>query len=292
MKKIAIIGAGNIGNALGSVLKKNNHKVEFWDKDSSKVKDQRDLSEVVSGADFVFLCVPSWSIRDVSVEISNYIKVSTIIISLAKGIEKDTQKTMDVVLSESLPDGHQFAICVGPMMAEEILAGIFSVGVIVTPSDNVFKKINSLFEGSNLSFEHIEDFKGALLCSVLKNIYVMGVGILDGLKMGDNTKGWFVSDTIKEMSDIIDILGGDKDTVYGLAGLGDLITTGFSIHSRNRKVGYKVASGELCSLDSEGAVSLKLIMKILGDDFEKFPIIKKINDIIYNEKDPMSLLKM
>jgi len=277
--------------ALGTVLGKNtDNKVELWDKDTLKVEGQRQLSEVVSDAEFVFLCVPSWVNREVASEIAPHLRVSTIVVSLSKGIEKETLETMDFVLHETLPTGHQFALCLGPMMAEEISKDMFTVGVIATPSKSIFEKINSLFENSNLKFEHTEDVKGAALASILKSVYAIGVGLLDGFKLEDNAKGWFVTKALSEISEIIELLGGKKETAYDLAGVGDLVSTGFSTHSRNRKVGYKIASGELCSKDSEGAISLQYIVKLLKGNLEKLPLLNAIDKIINEDQDPKLIL--
>ncbi len=291
MKKIAIIGAGNIGSAIGGVLEKNkNLKVLYWDKDASKLKTEIQLSDVVSNADFLFLCVPSWAQREVVPDILLNLKASTGVISLSKGIEKETLKTMDVVLAEMLPSGHRFALCLGPMISEEIAKDIFTVGVLATEDKSFFNKIDSLFEYSNLKFEYSKDVRGSAIASVLKNIYTLGLGLLDGLSLGDNTKGWFVTKAISEISEIIELLEGKKETAFTLSGIGDLVTTGFSAHSRNRKVGYKIASGEVCSLDSEGVTSLDSVVKLLGENLEKFPILNILDKIINKNEDPKLIL--
>jgi len=299
MQKIAIIGAGEIGKALGGVFEKNTDLVEYWDKDVSKMPAEKELSEVVSDADFLFLCIPSWAVREALAAASESLKKEAIVVCLSKGIEKATKKTMEEVLKEfSCTDSHtgetcvfKFALLGGPMIAEEIAAGNFSAGVVASESEEVFEKIKPLFEGSNTKLEYSSDVYGVALCGVLKNIYTLLLGMVDGLGSTDNRKGYIAAKAVGEMSEIIEILGGKKETAFSVAGLGDLIATGFSECSHNFCTGCKIAKGEK-DATSEGTNSLSVVLGILGDRANEFPILVALDKTVNKKEDPKLVLEI
>ena len=179
MQKIAIIGAGDIGSAIGEVLEKNkNLEVSYWDKNRSKLKKETELSDIVSGADFLFLCVPSWAQRECLKNTKGILKNSAVVVSLAKGIES-SGRTMDKVLKEELEDKNNFAILAGPMIAEEIKKGMPTFGVLASSEKDVFEAVSKLFENSNIKLEYNSDVFGVALCGVLKNIYSLAIGIME-----------------------------------------------------------------------------------------------------------------
>jgi glycerol-3-phosphate dehydrogenase (NAD(P)+) len=287
MKKILIIGAGEIGKALGGIFEKNTgFLVEYWDKDSEKLSVKKEFSEVVSGVDFIFLCIPSWAVRDVLEKSLNFLKKDAVVTCLSKGIEKDSQKTMSEVLAELLPKGQNFALLGGPMIAEEIAEGKFSAGVVASEKEEVFEKIKPLFENSNTKVEYSKDVYGVALCGVLKNIYALLLGMADGLGSTDNRKGYLTAKAINEMAGIIEILGGKKETAFSVAGLGDLIATGFSECSHNWCTGCKIAKGEK-DATSEGTNSLSVILEILKEKSNKFSILTTLDKIVNEKKDPI-----
>ncbi len=286
MKKIAIIGAGDIGKALGGVFEKNTgFLVGHWDKDSSKMPVKKEISELVSGADFLFLCIPSWVVRDAVLELLNYFKKDTILVCLSKGIEKDSKKTMDKVLKEILPAGQDFALLGGPMLAEEIKAGKFSAGVLASEKEEIFEKIKLLFENSNTKLEYSKDIYGVALCGVLKNIYTLLLGMADALDLADNRKGYLVAKAVNEMAEIIELLGAKRETAFSVAGLGDLIATGFSECSHNWSTGCKIAKGEK-DASSEGTNSLLVILDILKEKASEFPILIILDRVVNDKEDP------
>lgn len=286
-QNIVIIGAGEIGKAIAFILK-DKGEINFWDKDISKAPNQKPLEKIVPQGDFLFFCVPSWAIRQAATEIEPFLNKKTIIISLAKGLEESSQKTAYQILEEVLPKESQITILSGPMIAEELIQNKSAVGVIASKNMEIFKKIEELFEGkeaTNLHVEYSPDISGVALCGVLKNIYALALGIAEGLKWGSDIKGWLVSESVKEMREIVKILGGNATTVLGPAGVGDLITTGFSGYSANHQIGKELAEKNAYSKQGEGAISLPIIIQLLGKNTKNLRVLKSLEQGILNKKD-------
>lgn len=294
MTKAVIIGAGEIGSAIKSVLSsKKDVEVELWDKDESKIPDQKPLAAIIPSADFVFLCVPSWAMRAAAGGIVPLLNKNATVISLAKGIAptlagKVPFYTMDDLLEEILPKKQKSAILSGPMLAEELVQGMGGFGVVASTDREVFEELKKLFIGTKLFVEYSKDVRGVSLAGILKNIYAVGLGIVDGLGWSGDIKGWLTAKAINEMAEVIKILKGKSETALGTAGLGDLVATGFSEYSRNREAGEELVKTKECCLKSEGINSLPVIIELLGlgraaalgGKSEKFPILKSLERII------------
>ena len=283
-EKVCIIGAGKIGQTIGEIFKKQGYEIEFWDKDISKIPDQKPLAETLCSVDFLFLCVPSWAMRKVMSDVVSYLNKKAIVISLAKGIEQSTNKTIDEVLKEFLPR-NRLAILGGPMLAKELKDGLGGVGVVGINDKKIGKKILQIFDETNIRIECLSDMHGVALTGVLKNIYAIGLGIADGLSYSGNNKGWLVTLALKEMAEIIQLLGGKKETAYSTAGLGDLIATGYSPYSRNREVGVELVKTGTCCLESEGSRSLSGIATRLGVKKTRFPLFVALENILIKNQD-------
>lgn len=295
-KKVVIIGAGEIGRAIEKVLRTKNLNIVLWDKDSSKVRGQKSLAEIVPSANFLFLCVPSWALRETIKGIAGYINKKTVIISLTKGLEGRTLKTPDELLKETLPRGQKFVLLSGPMIAEELMSGKEGRGVVASSYKEAAIKVKKLFERTSVFVDYCSDARGAALASVLKNIYAVALGISDGLDLGINVKAWLTAESLKEMTEIAEILGGRKKTIMGSAGLGDLIATGFSNYSRNRQSGEDLIKIGHFSLGGEGAASITGISKLIGKQTKGFPLFNILSQILIYQKDAKAvfgrLLKM
>ncbi len=285
-KHTVIIGAGRIGRAIEGILAKREVKIELWDKDASKVSGQKDLAETVPAADFLFLCVSSWALIEALKHITPHLKKGTVIVSLAKGVVDFEGRAlpMNGFLEAALPKGQPFSLLYGPMMAEELNRGLLGFGVVAAKSKSIFNKLAKIFADTNLRIAYSKDLRGASLAGVLKNVYSIGLGIADGLTLGCNAKGYLTSKAVSEMSDIIKLLGGKPSTILGLAGLGDLAATGFSPHSRNRRVGDELVRMGQCCLESEGFVSLPYLVELLGDKAKDFPFFFVLVEIIIRHK--------
>lgn len=284
VKKIAIIGAGEIGLALGRVLRAKGCQLKFWDKNPQVLAllggGELGVREVVAEAEAVFMCVPSWAMREALLCVTPYLPKRAVVISLSKGIEAATLKRMDELLKLLLAKSQPWGLLSGPMLAEEISEGMFGAGVIVSSSPKTVQAIKELFTGTNLVGQISTDVAGVALSGVLKNIYALALGVAAGLKLGDNARGSLIVLVLAEMKKIVALLGGKQETVMGPAGLGDLIATGFSAHSKNNEVGRELAARKVSDLASEGLASLSSVIILLGDKYKKFPILRSLSEIV------------
>jgi glycerol-3-phosphate dehydrogenase (NAD(P)+) len=288
---ITFIGAGEIGTAVYGLVKKSGAVIDRWDANPAKVPHQKPLATIVPEADFLFLCVPSWHMRSAVASVAPLLKKKTIVVSLAKGIELKSKKTMDRLLAETLPRGQRFCLFSGPMLAEELDLGLMGAAVVASSSKNVYPAVRKLFTKTKLHLEDSSDVHGVALCGVMKNVYAMALGIVSALKMGDNAKGWFMEHIITEMVGIESVLNGKKRTdcthltVLGPAGLGDLICTGFSEYSSNNRVGRELVAAKKITAMSEGFSSLPALLGLLGTKAKRFPLLMTIKHVVVGKKD-------
>lgn len=282
-KKILIIGAGEIGLSLGRILRAKNYSVTFWDKNPKVLEsfggEQKGLPEIVPEADMVFLCVPSWAAREALLFLSPYLDKKTVVVSLAKGIEATSLKTMDELLLAVLPKSQPCGLLSGMMIAEEIREGMFGGGVFASKSQKAYKEVQEVFAETNIYLEYSADLHGVALCGVLKNIYSLALGISFGLKLGEDARGYLMVLAIDEMKKIVSQLKGKQETILGVAGLGDLMATGYSEFSQNNAVGRKMAKGEVGDIKSEGLISLPSLIALLGVKHKKLPVLLALSEI-------------
>lgn len=285
VENIAIIGAGRIGNAFARIFKKKGYVVELWDKEEGKVRGQKSLFEVVSNADIIFLCVPSWALREVCELIKSAVRSGVYIISTAKGIERETLKTPDEIIDKFFVK-KEFGMLGGPMLAEEIDLDHVGIGVIGSVSEDVYKVAHTAFQGTPVHILYSKDVHGVAIGGILKNVYALAFGIADGLKWSGNAKGWFLVKSMNEIARLARTLGGRKKTILDVAGLGDLATCGFSEYSRNRQAGQDVLEDGKFDIKSEGVVSAPSVFILAGRKVKKFEILFALKEIIDEKKDP------
>ncbi len=285
MTKVLVIGAGKIGGAIGKTIQKSGASVDWWDIDQTKISGTQTLEERVVGAEVVFLCIHSWVIRQTLERIKPHLEPHAILVSVAKGFEEKTMKTADQIVADVVPD-HLFAFFGGPMVSAEIDAGKYAFGAIASESIETYRTIVSLFEGSKILLQHINDVYGTVLAGVLKNVYAMGLGMLDEQGMGSNARGWYATKAIEEMGKEIVALGGKNETAYTLAGMGDFIATGMSEDSRHRGEGRRIARGET-PMQCEGVVSTPTVVKLLGD-ISSYPLLHTIHHILQGKHELLS----
>lgn len=291
MKHIVIIGAGELGSCVGNLLKKNKKlSIEWWDSDAAKVVDRKELIELIPRADAVLMCVPSWVFRMALAGIRPYLRKKTILISFAKGIEAKSNATMDVLLRRTLPPGQPFVLVSGPMLAEEIVEGLPAGAVFATKDPRVFRMASSLFAGTSITRCHSSDVRGVALAGVLKNIYAIGLGAVDGLELGMNVRGFFIVQAVREMGHILPLLGGKSATAHSLAGLGDLIATGSSVYSKNYTVGRELARTGVCTVESEGKASLQALEALLGIRAKHFRLFQMVKALLACKKSPRDIV--
>ena len=262
MKKIAIIGSGSWGVALAIHLAKLGNEIKIW----SFAEDERDLINkekrckflqnvtlpdgieatnsyeyAIKDSEFIIHVTPSKFTRDTVKQYKQYVTNQPIVIC-SKGFEKDSMLTLDEVIQEEIPNV-KIAVLSGPSHAEEVSIAIPTVLVVASKYDAVLKLVQDTFMCEKMRIYTSRDVKGVELGGALKNIIAFCAGVAAGLGLGDNTFAALITRGLAELSRLGVELGGQKETLYGLSGLGDLIVTCLSEHSRNRKAGKLIGQG-------------------------------------------------
>lgn len=310
MIKVTFIGGGSFGTALSIALsRKENVDITIWDRNeqviedinvnrknskylknivlSDKIKGEKNLEISIKDADYVVLSLPSHVIRKYSNTISKLVKKSAIIISIAKGLEQGTLKTMSEIIEEEITC-NPIVILSGPSHAEEVSIGIPTAVVASSKNDNAAEQVQKLFMDEKLRVYTNSDLIGVELGGAVKNIIALAAGILDGAGYGDNAKAALMT---RGMSEIIRIgvkLGGNPKTFYGLTGMGDLIVTCTSMHSRNRRAGILIGKGysmeEACrevDMVVEGVKACKSIYELKERIGVSMPITEALYNVLY-----------
>ena len=313
-KKISIIGAGSWGTALAILLAEHRGQVLLWGH-NPKVVDELvssrtnnaylpglrlppnvygtgDLAETAD-ADLIVFVTPSKATRDVATALAGHgPKAGQAVVSCTKGIEHDTGKLMSQVISECLP-GCRMAVLSGPNHAEEVAQRIPAAGVIGSEDPALLETLQRIFSVPSFRAYTSDDVTGIQLGGALKNIFAIAAGVSDGFNMGDNAKAGLVTRSLAEMMRLGVALGGRQETFFGLSGVGDLMVTCFSRHSRNRKVGERLGRGESpkeiessMQMVAEGvptALSAWQCAQRLGIEV---PVTKQIHAVLYEGKPP------
>ena len=263
-KKISIIGVGSWGTALAVVLGKKGHDVAVWDIDAellARINENRenkrylpgillgdsirvvsDISDLVYAADMVVFAVPAQHFRTAAQTVSLHIKSDIPIVNVAKGIEQKTLKTISQISSEIL-SGNPFAVLSGPSHAEEVGQGMPSTLVAAAEDLALAEYVQDVFMTSRFRVYTNTDVLGVELGGALKNVIALGAGISDGLGFGDNAKAAMMTRGMVEIARLGEKMGGKRETFFGLSGIGDLIVTCTSEHSRNRRCGIMIGQG-------------------------------------------------
>ncbi len=262
-EKIAFIGFGRFGQALASVLRqKDAYEIAAFDVEDSGDKCQlASASEALEGASVIFLVVPSAAFRSCIEKLS---PPNVPLVTCSKGIDPASKKLPIEVLREVFP-GNPAVVLSGPMLSEELVAGLPASGTLGSSDSSAAKKVKGLFKGTSVSLETSKDEIGVSWCGVLKNVYALALGLCDGLELGDNFKSVLAKDALKEIGQIIKIAGGKSNSVMSYAGIGDFLATGYSSKSRNYSYGFALGQGgELSDALAEGVKNLENVEAIVG----------------------------
>ena len=312
MKTVAIIGSGSWGVALGVHLASLGNNIKIWsfDKEEMRIINEEkackflkgvhipenihcflDFKEVIEGGDFIIHVTPSKFTRNIFKQYKQYVGNKPVIIC-SKGFEKETLKTLDEVIKEELPEARVGALS-GPSHAEEVSIAIPTALVIASQEQEIIDMVQNTFMNEHMRIYASNDVKGVELGGALKNIIAFCAGVASGIGLGDNTFAALITRGLVEITNLGVALGGKKDTFYGLSGLGDLIVTCLSEHSRNRRAGKLIGQGKTLeearkeigmvieSVDNiDVAYELGKIHKI------EMPIVETVYDVIYNKLDP------
>lgn len=312
MKNIAIIGSGSWGVALAIHLAKLGNNIKIW----SFMEEERDLinnehkckflpnitlpknitcstdyKEVIDKSSFILHVTPSKFTRSTFKQYKEYVQNKPIIIC-SKGFEKDSLKTLDEVILEEMPNA-KIGVLSGPSHAEEVCISIPTVLVCASKHQDILKEIQDTFMCDHMRIYTSNDVKGVELGGALKNIIAFCAGVAAGIGLGDNTFAALITRGLSELARLGIELGGERETFYGLSGLGDLIVTCLSEHSRNRKAGKLIGQGKsLEETKQEVGMVIESIDNIdvayeLGKIHNiPMPIVETVYKVIYKNLDP------
>ena len=263
-KHVAVVGAGSWGTTVANAVAKNQSTMlwarrnELADQIATRhensdylpginlvesLKCSSQLKDVVANASIVMMAVPSNGFRDVATQVAKYIDAQVPIVSLAKGLERDSLKRMSEVVRELMPQ-NVVAVLTGPNLAHEIMAGQPGATVVACSDEQIAKQIQKTVSSSTLRVYTNDDVVGCEIAGVIKNVIAIAAGIVEGMGFGDNSKATLITRGVAEMSRLGVALGANPNTFMGLAGLGDVVATCASAKSRNTAVGVRLGRGE------------------------------------------------
>lgn len=311
--KITVLGAGSWGTALAMTAEKNGHLVSLWTHDSEEAKTMDEgrkcknlpeiripdsirilssLEEAVKGAELLLFAIPSIYTREMALRVKPYVRKEQILLTVSKGIEEKTLDTMSDILEEVFPE-NRVAVLSGPSHAEEVSRFIPTTIVCASQVEETAKIIQNAFLSDSFRVYTNKDIRGVEIGAALKNVIALAAGIADGLGYGDNTMAALITRGIAEISRLGIAMGCHRETFAGLSGIGDLIVTCVSKHSRNRRAGILIGKGERYE-DAmkevgqvvEGVYAAKAA-KALGEKYKvELPIVKEVNAILFEGKEP------
>lgn len=314
MKNIAVIGSGSWGVALSVHLAKMGHNVKIWSfnkEEADLINNERkckflpkvelpdniicstEYKDVIIGADLILQVTPSKFTRSIVREYKEYVDCKNQpIVVCSKGIEKDTCLTLDEVIKEEIPEAKLAALS-GPSHAEEVSIAVPTVLVVASKDDEVLELVQDTFMNEFMRIYTSHDITGVELGGALKNIIAFCSGVAAGIGCGDNTFAALITRGLVEIRKLGIALGGEKETFYGLSGLGDLIVTCLSEHSRNRKAGKLIGQGKSIE-ETKKEVGMTIesidnieVAKSLSEKYQiKMPIVDSVYDILYNDLEP------
>ncbi len=318
MSNICILGSGSWGTAIALLLLENNHKVTLWsftqeecDSLSRTRENKRCLPDVkipedilitndincCRNQDIIVIATPSHGVRNVAKLISGIVPDGQIILNISKGIEEGTYLTISQVLKQELPNCC-IAVMSGPSHAEEVSRKIPTTNVVASESNKTTRFIQDAFMTPNFRIYTNDDILGVELGGSIKNIIALCCGILDGLGCGDNTKAALMTRGLVEMQRLGVAMGAKAETFSGLSGMGDLIVTCTSMHSRNRRAGIFIGQG--MSVDEaqknvnmvvEGVRSCKAAKELADKVNVEMPIVTEAYNVLFNGKKPVEAIK-
>ena len=317
MAAVGIIGAGTWGTALAVLLNNNGQDVTIWSafdteiQEMSRTRRHKNLPEVVlpdpiqmtadlrtamAEKDMLIMAVPSVYVRSTAAKMKEYLRYGQIVVDGAKGSEEQSLMTMSQVIEEELPLA-EVAVLSGPSHAEEVSRGLPPTCVAAAHRKKTAEFMQSVFMSPVFRIYTSPDMLGVEIGAALKNVIALAAGTADGLGCGDNTKAALITRGIAEIARLGIAMGGKQQTFYGLSGIGDLIVTCASMHSRNRRAGILIGKGytmdeamKEVQMVVEGVYSAKaglLLAQKYGCDM---PIVSQVNQVLFDGKSPKEAL--
>ena len=314
IKKISIIGAGSWGTTLAVLIAENGYDVTLWAREKENVQSiakerenkqylpgikipsnvyvQNSIEKAASNADLIVNAVPAQFTREMAKQYSKYVNCR-IVVNVAKGIEIGTYKRMSQVLKEELPESISIVTLSGPNHAEEVSKKMPTATVIASKNVDCLTDVKKIFHTDYFRVFVHDDIIGVEVCGALKNIAALATGVCDGLGYGDNAKASIMTLGLMEMSTYGRFLGAKRATFYGLAGVGVLVATCTSKHSRHRFVGEKIAEGksldeikkEIRGMIAEGVPTTKAVYEFSRKNKLYMPLTEQAYQVLYKNKD-------
>ena len=317
--KMSVFGSGAWGTAIALLLRDNGHEVTIWSKfddeaavlrktrinpllDGVRIPEDIDIRtnarDAARGAEGVVVAVPSYAVRDTVRELKGILEDGAVIVCMSKGIEKDSSGLFTGIIRETLGDDIAIAAVSGPTHAEEVARRIPTACVAASSDVVIAERVQKLLMNEYFRVYTSTDVIGVELGAALKNVIALCAGVCDGLGFGDNTAAMLMTRGLAEMAELCVRMGGRKETLAGLAGLGDLIVTCMSRHSRNRRAGILIGKGVPVqeAMNEVGAVvegyyAAKAARELSGATGVEMPICGEAYKVLYEAKDPREAMK-
>ncbi len=311
--RVAVIGAGSWGTTVASLAARRS-PTTIWarreqlaaaidersenpdylpgEELSGGLRATHVLEDAVGDADVLIVAVPSHGLREIVERMAPHLRPRIPVISLTKGIERDSLKRMTEVIAEVLP-GHPAGVLTGPNIAIEVVQGYAAAAVIAIPDEKLGSALQGLLRTEMFRIYTSTDVVGAELGGALKNVYAIAAGMAQGLSAGDNTRATVIARSLRELTHLGEAMGGRAETFAGLAGMGDLLATCISPRSRNRTVGEELANGR--SLDeitnemrmvAEGVTTAPAVMRLAERHGVELPIAAEVDAVVRGKRTP------
>ncbi|MCG8501000.1 MAG: NAD(P)H-dependent glycerol-3-phosphate dehydrogenase [Firmicutes bacterium] len=313
-KKISVLGSGSWGTALAVMLSKKGYEITLWswfEEESKKLAKAKenlaflpgvlipnnveciwDLEKCIDKAEFIVMAVPSHAVREMSKKIKPFVRKDQIIVNVAKGLEQGSLLRLSAVIGQEIPQA-KAAVLSGPSHAEEVAKDIPTTGVAAAEEREIAEKVQDVFMNPKYRVYTNPDMVGVELGGALKNVIALCAGVTDGLGFGDNTKAALMTRGIAEIARLGIAVGAKVETFAGLSGIGDLIVTCTSMHSRNRRAGILIGQGK--SLEEalkevhmvvEGVTTAKAAYHLAAENNVEMPIVNEAYRVLFENKNP------
>ena len=316
--KITVLGSGAWGTALAMLLMENGNEVTLWSYTEEESKILRETREnpflkgvklpdemkftsdmtVVKGCDMVLVATPSFAVRSTAAKLKLLADEGTILVSVSKGIEKDTSLRLSEIIEQEVGEKCPVVVLSGPSHAEEVGRGIPTGVVLAADTLEIVEKVQDAFMSRRFRVYTSDDKVGTEICAALKNVIALCAGCCDGMGYGDNTKALLMTRGLAEMARLGVALGGKKESFTGLAGVGDLIVTCCSMHSRNRRCGILIGQGK--PVDEaikeigavvEGYYAAANARALAEKTHVEMPIAQAAYEVLYEGRDVRSVME-
>lgn len=314
MAEITVLGAGSWALGIGLLLNDNGHRVTIWSalpeeirllaekrenpkylpgiRIPEEIRLTENIEQAVSGAEVIVLAVASKFTRETAARLCGLIPEGSVVVNVAKGIESGSLMTLSEIIQEELPSA-TVAVLSGPSHAEEVARRMPTLVTVASGEEETARRLQKIFASPVFRVYRSTDVLGIEIGGALKNVIALAAGMGDGLGYGDNVKAALITRGITEIARLAIKMGAHPETLYGLSGMGDLIVTCDSMHSRNRRAGILIGQGKSMeeavrevNMVVEGIVSAKAAAELAAKHQVEMPIITQVNKVLFEGLDP------